>query len=404
MVTKLAAATAFSPASHLNVIIRHSTTTTRTLRHYYHSPVLPAYGVATPAPENYDRFPIFQSPFRFETGYALRAKRPPRPFPPPFLSPPSSSFSDPLTTHSQSQDRRLFVKKELVRGLNNGDDAVLAAENFIGVNDGVGAWATRPRGHAALWSRLLIHFWALQVEREVNGTSDPDPVEFLQRAYEETVRATMPPHKWLGTTTSVTALLHWTSDDAGDPRPLLYVTNLGDSKVLVIRPSEKKLLFRTDEQWHWFDCPYQLGTNSIDTPHDNAVLSKIALEEDDIVLALSDGVTDNLWEQELLTITLDSVRKWEEARSRDGDHRTHDHGHGHSDLWIPGSALADERMVFVARELLKAACAIAQDPYSESPYMERAIDEGLSYRGGKMDDISVVVASCQRREAKRRPG
>lgn len=185
------------------------------------------------------------------------------------------------------------------------------------------------------------------------------------------------------------ALLHWTSDDAGDPRPLLYVTNLGDSKVLVIRPSEKKLLFRTDEQWHWFDCPYQLGTNSIDTPRDNAVLSKVALEEDDIVLALSDGITDNLWEQELLTITLDSVRKWEEVRSRDGDHGTHDHGHGHSDLWIPDSALADERMVFVARELLKAACAIAQDPYSESPYMERAIDEGLSYQGG-MDSRSLV--------------
>lgn len=89
------------------------------------------------------------SPFRFETGYALCAKRPPRPFPPPFLSPPSSSFSDPLTTHSLSQDKRLSVAGERVRGLNNGDDAVLVAENCIAVDDGVGAWATRPHGHAA---------------------------------------------------------------------------------------------------------------------------------------------------------------------------------------------------------------------------------------------------------------
>jgi hypothetical protein len=26
---------------------------------------------------------------------------------------------------------------------------VLVADNFIGVNDGVGAWATKERGHAA---------------------------------------------------------------------------------------------------------------------------------------------------------------------------------------------------------------------------------------------------------------
>lgn len=231
----------------------------------------------------------------------------------------------------------------------------------------------------SLWSRLLIHFWALQVEREVNGTSDPDPVEYLQRAYEETVRATTSPYEWLGTTTSVTALLHWNSNEDGDPQPLLYVTNLGDSKVLIIRPSEEKILFRTKEQWHWFDCPMQLGTDSVDTPRDNAVLSKIALQENDIVLAVSDGIIDNLWEQEILTITLDSVKKWEEGRSRDDDHNNHEDG---SNEWIPPAALTEEKMVYVARELLKAACIIAQDPFAESPYMEKAIDEGLAFQGG----------------------
>jgi hypothetical protein len=112
----------------------------------YRAAVWPSYGITTPVP---DRYPHSKSPFCFQTGYALCAKRPSRPFPPPFLSPPSSSFSDPLTTHYQSQDKRLSVRGELVRGLNNGDDAVLVADNFIGVNDGVGAWATKERGHAA---------------------------------------------------------------------------------------------------------------------------------------------------------------------------------------------------------------------------------------------------------------
>lgn len=90
-----------------------------------------------------------KSPFYFDTGYALFAKRPSRPFPPPFLSPPSGSFSDPLSTYHRSRDRRQWVNGEMIRGITNGDDAVLVGENFIGANDGVGAWGTRPKGHAA---------------------------------------------------------------------------------------------------------------------------------------------------------------------------------------------------------------------------------------------------------------
>lgn len=95
-------------------------------------------------------------PFRFETGLALFAKRPPRPFPPPFLSPPSGSFSDPLSTHNRSRDRRAFVNGELIKGYTNGDDAVYDSDMFIGANDGVGAWSTRPGGHAGFVLSLGI--------------------------------------------------------------------------------------------------------------------------------------------------------------------------------------------------------------------------------------------------------
>lgn len=111
-----------------------------------------AYGSRTPTSSNTQK--SYKSPFYFETGYALQPKRPSRPFPPPFVSIPSSSFSDPLTTHFQSQDRRPKVKNELIRGLTNGDDAILASEFLLGVNDGVGAWQTKPEGHAAYVSFL----------------------------------------------------------------------------------------------------------------------------------------------------------------------------------------------------------------------------------------------------------
>ncbi|KAL6231844.1 hypothetical protein BDW75DRAFT_233276 [Aspergillus navahoensis] len=361
----------------------------KTLVRRYHRAVWPSYGITTPVPVRSPQFPILRSPFYFQTGYALCAKRTSRPFPPPFLSPPSHSFSDPLTTHYHSQDKRLSVKGELIRGLNNGDDAVLVTENFLGVNDGVGAWATKPRGHAALWSRLILHFWALEVERIPSPDAKVDPITYLQRAYEETTQATTSPSEWFGTTTSVTALLHKTLDSNGAEKPLLYVTNIGDCKVLVIRPSEKKVVFRTEEQWHWFDCPMQLGTNSVDTPQKDAVLSLVDLEEGDIVLALSDGVLDNLWEHEVLSITLGGLEKWEHGRYDDKELE-----------WAPPEVLAEEMMVFLARELLKSALTVAQDPFAESPFMEKAVEEGLAIQGGKMDDISVVVGMCRRRIGK----
>jgi hypothetical protein len=106
-------------------------------------------GTTTPVPEG-SATKNSKCPFYFEAGYAVFAKRRSRPFPPPFLSLPSGSFSDPLSTHHQSRDRRPpEVDGQLIRGVTNGDDAVLVNENFVIANDGVGAWAQKEKGHAA---------------------------------------------------------------------------------------------------------------------------------------------------------------------------------------------------------------------------------------------------------------
>lgn len=107
-----------------------------------------ASGTTTPVPEG-SATKNSKCPFYFEAGYAVFAKRRSRPFPPPFLSIPSGSFSDPLSTHNQSRDRRPEVNGDLIRGVTNGDDAVLVNENFVCANDGVGAWAQKEKGHAA---------------------------------------------------------------------------------------------------------------------------------------------------------------------------------------------------------------------------------------------------------------
>ena len=122
--------------------------------------------------------------FYFDAGYALFAKRPSRPFPPPFASGASQSGLGARRRHDgrsgprnrmengRSEDKNsedgarskreagggerkveltqdLRREIEVIRGVTNGDDAVLVSERFIGANDGVGAWATKENGHAA---------------------------------------------------------------------------------------------------------------------------------------------------------------------------------------------------------------------------------------------------------------
>lgn len=199
---------------------------------------------------------------------------------------------------------------------------------------------------------------------QLNEEYHPDPVAYLDQAYEQTLEATSSPSDCQGTTTASGAQLYYKkSDETGENVPLLYITNLGDSQVLVMRPGEKEILYKTSEQWHWFDCPFQLGTNSLDTPRKNAVLTMMEIQVGDIVLAMSDGVIDNLWEHEIVRIVTESLEKWETS----DDPRTKAMG----------------RIQFAASELMTAAKTIAEDPFAESPYMEHAIEEGLASSGGE---------------------
>lgn len=116
-------------------------------------------------------------------------------------------------------------------------------------------------------------------------------------------------------------------------------------------------------------------------------MDKIVIEEDDVVLAMSDGVVDNLWEHEVVENVVESWRKWQS-------------GDVSNVMRSDKASSYADGMRYVAEELVKAARVIAEDPFAESPFMERAVDEGLSIEGGKLDDISVVAAVCTRRRGK----
>lgn len=228
---------------------------------------------------------------------------------------------------------------------------------------------------------------ALEEDLTKHGTSiqfKPDPITYLDKAYTKTIEATAKPTDWQGTTTVSGAQLHYKTSGSEDTAPQLYVTNLGDCQVLVIRPKGSEVIFKTTEQWHWFDCPRQLGTNSPDTPRQNAKLDVVDIQVGDIVLAMTDGVIDNLWGHEIVDNVTASIKRWEAGSG------------GRSEGNSTGGA--NGGMAFVAERLVAAAKTIALDPFAESPFMEHAIEEGLASEGGKLDDISVVAALCVKNE------
>ncbi|KAK6338459.1 hypothetical protein TWF730_002522 [Orbilia blumenaviensis] len=446
----------------------------------------------------------------FQTGFSLYAKRAPRDFPKPWINPPTSSFSEPLSIHSTSLSRRPIYPHQLqlytpasstpnenaaaeasarttrfLRGYTNGDDALLIHDKYLAVADGVGSWNMREKGYPALWSRLLVHYFSIGCERFFNRGrrgkkasphSDPtpitastppseeDPVDvrvILDDAFNAVVKATghltppkTPPQpeespfglvtgptsktqRFHGTTTFTGCLLH-----GGQ----LHVVSIGDSHCLVLRPSSTEtpgapasdasgasdappegkkndgdgasdpgFLLRTTEQWHYFDCPRQLGTDSPDTPLGNATVSTIDVQNGDIVILATDGMLDNLWEEEVISIILHTLTKnsspsgenepWEmelgQIMKKKGKKRVEEGVNvafreylaKNEDL-LPGAKdpiEGGELMTSIAAELVKAAKVVATDPYAESPWMERAIEEGKTAEGGKLDDISVVV-------------
>ncbi|KAK6351938.1 hypothetical protein TWF718_005086 [Orbilia javanica] len=489
----------FSSSSRLNGEVSAATAETTEA----HEPSSDVSESQTPSPPH---IPTFQ------TGFSLYAKRAPRPFPKPWINPPTSSFSEPLSIHSTSLSRRplhphqhqLYTPASstpnenaaaeasasttrFLRGYTNGDDALLMHDKYLAVADGVGSWNMREKGYPALWSRLLVHYFSIGCERffnrgrrgrkgslsndppPVNASSPPnqdDPVDvrvILNDAFEAVVKATgildppkTPPQpeespfglvtgptsktqRFHGTTTFTGCLLHGGR---------LHVVSIGDSHCLVLRPSsttssaatnpttsgtpdensdgsnevkpetpasDPGFLLRTTEQWHYFDCPRQLGTDSPDTPLGNATVSTIDVENGDIVILATDGLLDNLWEEEVISIILHTLTKssspgaenepWGmelgqimkkkgKKRLEEGVNVAFREYLAKNEDLLPGAEdpiEGGELMTGIAAELVKAAKVVATDPYAESPWMERAIEEGKIAEGGKLDDISVVI-------------
>lgn len=131
---------------------------------------------------------------------------------------------------------------------------------------------------------------------------------------------------------------------------------------MIIRGGET--LFRSEEQQHSFNYPFQLGPVSKDTPKDTQSFV-IKILPGDIIIMGSDGLFDNVFDDEIVDICISK---------------------------------ADQNIIksdpqLMADALLKKAREIAEDSrYASSPFQNRAVKEGLYYQGGKIDDMTILVS------------
>lgn len=133
----------------------------------------------------------------------------------------------------------------------------------------------------------------------------------------------------------------------------LETLNVGDSGYMIVR--DGKLLFKSEEQQYKFNFPYQLGEGgsrlSVAQRGEHDILPG------DMILVATDGVFDNLYDDELVNI-------------------------------VSGPFFN------VAEQVAKAASVAAHDDKRDSPFTD-AWNEGTMRprrSGGKLDDIACVFA------------
>ncbi|KDQ52561.1 hypothetical protein JAAARDRAFT_184148 [Jaapia argillacea MUCL 33604] len=172
---------------------------------------------------------------------------------------------------------------------------------------------------------------------------------------------------------------------------VIKIAHLGDCMGMLVRGQE--IVWRTEEMWSNFNTPLQLGPSSSTRPTDARVFT-VPVEADDILILASDGLSDNLWDEEVLDEVVRFRRSFLDNTPK---------GSVHSRGLLGRKALAgmlSEALCSRARRVSERSRSSPLGDSSpdgkfkidETPFARRAREEGRVFCGGKNDDISVLVA------------
>ncbi|KAH8945718.1 hypothetical protein BDL97_12G054800 [Sphagnum fallax] len=221
-----------------------------------------------------------------------------------------------------------------------GEDAyfICSDKQVVGVADGVGGWAELGVD-AGEYARELMSQSLLAVRQEPHGYIDP--ARIMRYAHSKT--------KCPGSSTACILAL---SDNG------LEAANLGDSGFLLMR--DGSTIFKSPVQQHQFNIPFQLESGGSDPPSAAEVFS-LQVAAGDVIVAGTDGLFDNLYDNELVGVVIHATRAG------------------------LGPQVTAQKIVALARER-------AEDRDRQTPFSLAAQEAGYRFYGGKLDDITVVVS------------
>ncbi|KAH9701920.1 putative protein phosphatase 2C 26 [Citrus sinensis] len=230
-----------------------------------------------------------------------------------------------------------------------GEDAFFVScynGGVIAVADGVSGWAEQ-NVDPSLFSRELMANASYFVEDvEVNY----DPQILIQKAHAATSS--------VGSATVIVAML--------ERNGILKVASVGDCGLRIIRKGQ--IIFSSSPQEHYFDCPYQLSSEAVGQTYLDAMVTTVELIEGDTIVMGSDGLFDNVFDHEVVSMTTRFIDVSEAAKA-----------------------------------LANLACSHSTDSNFDSPYTMEARAKGfdvpmwkkilgMKLKGGKLDDITVIVS------------
>ncbi|KAJ2876926.1 hypothetical protein FB639_003846, partial [Coemansia asiatica] len=300
-----------------------------------------------------------------------------------------------------------------------GEDAFFHRSDALGIADGVGGWAGVKDADPSLFARRLMHHVCLEIQRYEDIDDEmfsyyyeAAPVDILRRAYDITLDE-MEAMATRGSSTACVVVLR------GDE---LRVANLGDCGLTVVRQGD--MVYRTEEQQHSFNFPYQLSTETHSDRPSDAQVFRLKIQKGDIIIVGSDGVFDNLFDEDILEEVNQHLPPMMRAEGEpelkySNDSLWYESQQSNDRLEALCENAAPENVVAagptsskvisappkfslpqfhidpsaISLAIAKRAKLVSEDTrYAESPFQMRAMQEGLYYQGGKRDDITVVVA------------
>lgn len=227
-----------------------------------------------------------------------------------------------------------------------GEDAFFSHRLGLGVADGVGGFAEQGV-NPAIYTRNVMRF-TLDAVKKAADNNDNDTTGRSVTALDALT------HGWVeAKRTGYPGACPATLVTIVDGGAFASILNLGDCGTLLLRGG--KLLYQSTAQQHRFNCPYQLPVD----PPGRGEQAKLELREGDVVLCASDGVLDN--------VDLD-------------------------DLIAALARVGADSCEAVAAAIGAQASANGANQRFMSPFAKHAMESGYQYVGGKVDDVTALVA------------